>query len=501
LVEKWVAGYSRRSNDPEDKRVSVENGIEVARELAEQHFPGIPLRVFSDNDLTAADPDVFRPGYHDMLNAIRAGGCVGICTRKQNRLVRQGLEGEELYLLLNLAGIRQIHTRFDGVVPVEPDQLLITRMRLAVDADMVAKLKKEARDAHRLLAKQGRPSGGRNYGYRWGTGDDRRSILEIEPDQAAVIRRIVDDLLAGHSANAIADALNVEGVPTPRNGRGKVPIDNPIWRGQSVLAIARRPAIAGRRTHHGKDVGQAQWDPIITPERFEALQAAVGSAAVLDGNGKRRPANRKQRSTTRKWLLTGGLARCGLCDAPLSVGKQIRPNGYVTTYTCSSRGEWGKKACGKVSVAPAEIVEALVIDAVHAKLAEHPDMAARLAAGDDPERVRLAEEAAAADARVSRANALFGAGAIEEDEWEEQRMPAKAQAAAARAALAAFPTVDTDLPPLDLIVSDWEGLTLRQRQAVLRLFLYSLKVMPRTGRRPADPRVRVAERLDPHWRA
>ncbi len=135
-----------------------------------------------------------------------------------------------------------------------------------------------------------------------------------------------------------------------------------------MLSIARKPHIAGLRSYHGKVMpGRAKWDPIISPERFDALQAATVMAEVIDVAGKRKRIGRAQRDTSRKWLLTGGIARCSRCKAPLAVVKLPRPEGYISGYGCSKRSG-NRDACGGLNVTPAELVEELVVTLLKERL-------------------------------------------------------------------------------------------------------------------------------------
>lgn len=67
--------------------------------------------------------------------------------------------------------------------------------------------------------KAGRSGGGRCYGYQVARGADyERGLLDIDQEQAEVIRRIFTDYATGKSPRLIAHALNREGVPGPRGG-------------------------------------------------------------------------------------------------------------------------------------------------------------------------------------------------------------------------------------------------------------------------------------------
>lgn len=70
----------------------------------------------------------------------------------------------------------------------------------------------------------GRFAGGRAYGYKRvitldARGDVTRGLLEIDEQQAAVVRRIFAEFAAGASSIQIATRFNAEGAPGPRGGR------------------------------------------------------------------------------------------------------------------------------------------------------------------------------------------------------------------------------------------------------------------------------------------
>jgi len=70
-----------------------------------------------------------------------------------------------------------------------------------------------AEKTHRGLAgqiAQGESAGGRTYGYR-----TVQAHIEIDPAEAAIVRRIFTDYAAGRSMKALVFELNRDGVPFP----------------------------------------------------------------------------------------------------------------------------------------------------------------------------------------------------------------------------------------------------------------------------------------------
>src|SRR5690606_26902787 len=64
--------------------------------------------------------------------------------------------------------------------------------------------------------------------------------LEIDPEKAAVVRRIMRLLLTA-SVDSVANQLTAEGIPTP-SGASR-------WNGMTVYTIAMNPAIVGKYVH------------------------------------------------------------------------------------------------------------------------------------------------------------------------------------------------------------------------------------------------------------
>ena len=73
------------------------------------------------------------------------------------------------------------------------------------------------------------------------TASGRTSSGEIEPTEAAVVRRIFELSAAGHGVKAIAKILNAEGAPSPRAQRGR----SQTWAPTSVRAVLYRPLYRG----------------------------------------------------------------------------------------------------------------------------------------------------------------------------------------------------------------------------------------------------------------
>ena len=103
------------------------------------------------------------------------------------------------------------------------------------------------------VVRQGRAPGRPPYGYRLvrrlaANGEPERGLREIDPVQAAIVRRIFANYAEGKSPLAIARALNREGIPGPTGGP---------WYDQSIRGRAWRDDGMLRNVHY---TGRLRWN-------------------------------------------------------------------------------------------------------------------------------------------------------------------------------------------------------------------------------------------------
>jgi hypothetical protein len=303
-------------------------------------------------------------------------------------------------------------------------------------------------------ATAGRSHGRVAYGWTREHAPDGAVREVIVPEQAAVIRRITDALLAGDSLRSITAALNDEGVPSPT---GKP------WVKGMVRAVVLRERNAGLRTHRGEVVGDGAWEPILDRGRFEQLRAVLSD-----------PQRRTSTGTAAAHLLSG-IARCGVCGATLRVALNRR----VPSYRCSERG---------CVIRRRDDIDDLVVGVVTARLAR-PDAAGLFARRDDPERAAALAEAGQLRARLDDAADQYADGAIDARQLERitaRLRPQLAQAEARMRTVDSTPLLD-GLAGVPDIGAVWDQLPLSRRRAVVALLLDIRVHRTRQGARTFDP--------------
>jgi site-specific DNA recombinase len=306
-----VAIYARYSSDLQDPR-SIADQVSACRQRAEREG-WTASADFSDAAISGA-AIANRPGLQDLMRAAESGAFDVVVTESLDRLSRDIEDLAHIHKRLAYHGVR-VSTLADGEVGT-----LHVGLRGIVGKLYLEDLAQKTRRGQVGRVRAGRIPGGRCFGYNVVPGDERGRRVINEPE-AAVVKRIFAEFLAGNSPIAIATRLNAEGVPGPRGGLwGASTINGSRKRQNGILSNS---LYVGRLTYNrqkfikcpttGKRQARAnpraEWITaevpelrIINDETWEAVQTrrALASAAPL--RQRRRP----------KRLLSG-LLRCGCC--------------------------------------------------------------------------------------------------------------------------------------------------------------------------------------------
>src|SRR6266566_1156926 len=291
MATKFIACiyiYCRISEDKQGRAEGVQAQEKWGREYAAEHWPGVPVKVFADNDLSAAKDDVVRPAFEEMREGIRRGECAHLLAVEQTRLTRREPEWFSLSADLFKAGVTEVHTKRNGIIDVEG---VVAGIMAVLGAYEVKQLRKRVNDKLGELAQEGRPHGHTGFAYRqrvrseelqrrleqwWqarGEARDRgedmhrwkedhprpaggapvldaegRAAAEIDPERAEMVRWAAARILDGWTLTSVAREFRRQGVTGAYGGR--------IWT-RSIRRMLITPAVAGFRVYRGEIVGKA----------------------------------------------------------------------------------------------------------------------------------------------------------------------------------------------------------------------------------------------------
>lgn len=341
-----VALYARYSSDLQDKR-SIDDQLASLRGVLGTRGWN-EVAAFGDAGVSGA-AIANRPGVLALLAAAEAGTFDIVFVEALDRLSRDQEGTAHIFKRLSYAGvlletlsegqISELHVGLAGTM----NQLFLRELGNKTRRGLVARVK------------AGRSAGGRCFGYAV------RSVggLEINPEEAEVVRRIYRAYAEGVAPKAIVHALNREGIAAPRGGE---------W-SPSALYGSRRAldGILCQELYHGVRVynrRRGRKHPLNGKRSFvlnppgEWLREPVPELRIVDEDlwqavGRRRRAlsGTPAAHCRRPKRLLSGLLRCSLCGTRMTL--------QGGRYACTANRDRG--TCGNGKVISARRLEERVV--------------------------------------------------------------------------------------------------------------------------------------------
>ncbi|MFD0857098.1 recombinase family protein [Actinomadura adrarensis] len=490
-----VVDYARASTDKAKDEHTVRDQQTVNEGTAARLGCRIVAR-FADNDKSAAKENVLRDDFEAMLKVLRAGklsdgtpvmGCIVVA---DDRLVRRAgdyerfvdaITADEGRVFADKRGFKDLYS--EDVESMGLMGAVISRME-------VKKMRRRVRQWHRSRAENGIKSNGRRpFGWQ----EDR---LTLDPVEAPLMRRAAESFIAGKSMNSIVKDWREKGVKTSRGNE---------WTMNTLRAALDNPRLCGWRMIRGELVtgkdGKpvcGEWEPIITPEQWEAIQAIFNARRGKQITYSGQAVSALARDHREHRYLLGGILRCGrilpdgaMCGQRLKADKQPRGNGH--RYMCRAATQGG---CGGLS-RQGEKTDEFISEAVLAKLEER-SVTARTDIGpwlrqrelDEKEEQLRELRTRFAQRRIS--NSLF----FDEVERLEPEI-AQLRADRERHSLAAQQTSAdiSDIRRRWYSETDEDRLDISQKRTYIRAALHAVIVHPAGKGKRFDP-----DLLEPIWR-
>jgi site-specific DNA recombinase len=371
--------YVRISRAKDGTTLGVDRQEPPCRDLCDRKGWTVHEPIYCDNDLSAYSGRK-RPQYQRLLQDARDGVISAIVAWDADRLTRLPVENEQLIELCEKYGIAlatvtgeydlatsggRMHFRIKGAVARHESEHRAERVRLK----------------HEELRAAGKYWGGqRGFGHRVVPviiGDQVRRRVELDEDEAELIRAAARRVLRGGSVSAITKEWATSGI---RRARGR------LWDTNRLRELLTSPRVAGLRQNDDELV-DADWPAIIPRDEWEQLRAILGDAPTA--KGPKEP---------RSYLLSS-IVICDRCGTPMLGQARLG----TPAYACRRE----KGGCGRLHRMAAPLDDYLR-DEVLDKLAS-PKFRAKLeviygATGDD----RAAELVAKRDGALARLKQLRG---------------------------------------------------------------------------------------------
>jgi site-specific DNA recombinase len=330
-----VALYARYSSDNQ-RAASIDDQLRQAREYASRQGWVVAVE-FSDAAVSGAT--LLRPGLQALLRAALSGDVDVALAESLDRFSRDQEDTAALFKRLSFVGVRLV-TVSEGDIGH-----LHVGLKGTMNALYLQDLAQKTRRGLRGRVEAGSSGGGICFGYRMVPGDVRGGRV-VDDAQAAVVRRIFAEFIAGDSPKQIARRLNAERVAGPTSGpwspstihghvrRGTGILNNELYIGRLVwnrLRYIKDPSTGRRvsRLNPSTDwvIADVPHLRIVNDELWRAAkarQAAVRRVIASSGLVRAR----------RPEYLFSNLIRCAECGG----GYTLITRGRMGCFNARSRG-------------------------------------------------------------------------------------------------------------------------------------------------------------------
>ena len=322
--------YARYSSDLQ-RDASIEDQVRICRERVNQ-LGGTVVEVYTDAAISGSRLQN-RPAMRKLLedSRLRPAKFDIVVAEALDRLSRDQEDIAAVFKRLNHVDVR-IHTISEGDITE-----LHVGLKGTMNALFLKDLGEKVRRGQRGRAEAGRAAGGLSYGYRMireigADGEIERGRREIDPVQAAVIRRIFDEYVSGRSPRAIATDLNREGIPSPRGGTWNASTIN--GHKQRLHGILQNPLYGGKmiygRLTYRKDPESGAREPrIVEPDKWVHIDVPEWRIVPTETWEKAqrmraRHSTKRPHQARRPRHLLSGLLRCGVCGGAYTMRSSDR---------------------------------------------------------------------------------------------------------------------------------------------------------------------------------
>lgn len=379
VSEKRIAIYMRLSSADEetgrskDESNSIVNQRGLIHHFLDEHpeLSGCSRTEFVDDGFSGANMD--RPAFQRMITAIKKGEFSCCITKDFSRFARDYIEtGEYLECLFPFLKVRYISVNdgYDSNSLHGTTGGLEAVMRAIIYDAYSKDLSLKVKTGHAQGRKKGRRViGYPGFGYR--IDPEHRAMDVIDPEAAAIVRRIFDSVIGGMSIGTVVKMLNSEDVPTPgvyfrqRNpGSRKYAgmSEHQRWNYRMVYSILKRYAYTGAAVGGMREkltpgsrrcikksisdwiIVPGMHEAIVTPEEFELAQKRFAESRFL---------SRKAQTYSLKSLVC-----CGNCLRHMERHKE------TTRFHCRYGQNGGERECAAIRSPKERILEGIVFRAI-----------------------------------------------------------------------------------------------------------------------------------------
>ena len=361
-----VAAYCRVSTDSEEQINSYKNQLAFYTEKingkTEWKFAG----VYADEGITGTSMK-HREDFKRMLRACREGRIDLILCKSVSRFGRNSVDVLRTIRALRERGIGVVFEK-EGVDTRTMNSELILAFHSAFSQSESESIRENVSRGLRMAYEQGTIAIGPNlYGFR----KSQDGGVEIDGEQAAVVRQIAQWFLDGDSLHTIVDKLAQRHIPSPKGkDTWSTPtirsiLSNEKYKGDVLLQKTYKPSLFSDRAVRNDGALKKYYiedvlPRILEPETFDRIQEELAK------RGAKRPTSEKAKTPfgrySGKYALST-LVVCGQCGALYRRVTWYRKGERKIVWRCGARLD-NKANCTQSPTLEEPALQAAVMEAI-----------------------------------------------------------------------------------------------------------------------------------------
>ena len=351
---KRVCAYARVSYEKESLMHSLSAQISYYQDYIQKRPGWIFCGVYADEPVSGTKEG--RKQFITMIGECKKGNIDLIITKSISRFARNTVVLLETVRELKSLGVEVFFEEQNISTFTTEGELMLTILAAYAQEESLSN-SENMRWRIKKCFEEGKPWSGHIYGYKL---INRR--FEIIPEEAAVIKKIVQYYLDGHGYVKIAKMLNAEGIPSSGGG---------LWNHAGVSGILKNYNYTGNlilQTSYTTDYLTKKWrrnrgelpkyhaeethEAIIPLETFNFIQEEMAR--------RRNEYGEKVAAETKPEYPFFGMIKCPCCG----VHYRRKKTYYTVAWVCSTSSQKGKDFCPQTQTIPEDILTAVTCDVV-----------------------------------------------------------------------------------------------------------------------------------------
>lgn len=355
--KRRVAGYARVSTDKDEQFTSYEAQVDYYTQFIKRHADWEFVKVYTDEGISGLGTRK-REGFNEMIQDALSGAIDLIITKSVSRFARNTVDSLVTIRKLKEKGV-EVFFEKENIYSLDGKGELLLTIMSSLAQEESRSISENVTWGQRKRFSDGKVS----LPYKQFLGYDRGAHKDdppvINPEQAAIVRRIYRMFMEGKTVGMIARELTADGIPTP-SGKKNWPAStvNSILQNEKYRGSARlQKCFTTDFLTKSKKVNEGEVPQYYIEHSHEAIIIPEEWDAVQDELARRKQIGNAYSGKS----VFGAKIKCGDCGAWYGMKVWHSNDAYRSkVWRCNCKYEESKPRCQTPAVRDEDIKERFI---------------------------------------------------------------------------------------------------------------------------------------------